>query len=190
MQNHLQIIAGVIGFITYCFLFFKILNSKAEQNFAAFLLWAILSIVLTITVLLEEGNYWLSLGNVLGETAIAVLLFIKKQISWTWIETLTAVLLVACLIIWFFVGEIAAIVSASIATLIASIPQVVSTYKKPSTTPTGIYVAFLLANLLSLYAGKAWSIEERFYPSSAALLCFIITLFSMKKLYKPLAVTR
>ena len=148
----LQIIAGIIGFITYAFLFFKILKSKAEQNFVAFLLWALLSIILTVTVLIEEGNYWLSLGNVLGETAIAVLLAVKRQISWTWVEAFTAILVIVCLVIWFFVGEKATIVSASLATIAASIPQMVSTYKKPSETPKGIYAAFVLANLLSLYA--------------------------------------
>jgi hypothetical protein len=187
MQDHLQLIAGIIGFITYCFLFIKILKSKAEQNFVAFLLWALLSIILTITVIIEEGNYWLSLGNVLGETAIAVLLIIKRQLSWSWVEALTTALVIVCLAIWFFVGEKAAIVSASLATIAASIPQMVSTYKKPTETPTGIYVAFVLTNLLSLYAGKSWTIEERFYPASAVLICLLITLFTLKKFYKPSA---
>ncbi|MBC7934715.1 MAG: hypothetical protein H7Y86_05060 [Rhizobacter sp.] len=185
MQNLLQIIAGIIGFITYCFLCFKILKSKAEQNFAAFLLWAILSIITTITVSIEEGNYWLSLGNVLGETAIAILLIVKKKIAWKWIETLTALLVIICLVIWFFAGEKAAIVSSSLATIIASVPQMASTYKKPSQTPTGIYVSFLLANLLSLYAGKSWTIEERFYPASAVVICLVIAIFSIKAFYKP-----
>ncbi|MBC8035112.1 MAG: hypothetical protein H7Y03_13255 [Chitinophagaceae bacterium] len=180
MQNHLQIIAGIIGLITYCFLFFKIFKNNAKQNFAAFLLWAILSIITTITVFIEEGNYWLSLGNVLGETAITILLIVKKQIAWSWIETSTAFLVIICLIIWFFMGEKAAIVSSSLATVTASIPQMVSTYKKPSSTPTGIYVAFLMANILSLYAGKSWTIEERFYPASAVVLCLIIALFSLR----------
>ncbi len=188
MQDHLQIIAGIIGFITYCFLFVKILKSKAEQNFVAFLLWALLSIILTITLLIEEGNYWLSLGNVLSETAIAVLLVVKRQISWSWVEALTTALVIVCLVIWFFVGEKAAIVSASLATIAASIPQIVSTYKKPAETPTGIYLAFVLANLLSLYAGKSWTIEERFYPVSALLICLIISIFSIRKNYRSLKI--
>lgn len=185
MQNYLQIISGIAGLITYGFLFCKILKGKAEQNFAAFLLWAILSIIITTTVFIEEGNYWLSLGNVLGETAITILLLVKKQIAWSRVETLTALLVIICLAIWFFVGEQAAIISASLATVTASIPQIVSTYRQPSSTPTGIYIAFLMANLLSLYAGKSWTIEERFYPASAVVICLIIAFFLMRKFYKP-----
>jgi hypothetical protein len=184
MKNHLQIIAGLIGLITYAFLFFKILKSEAKQNFVAFLLWTILSIITTVTVFIEEGNFWLSLGNVLGEASITILLIVKNQIAWSWVEVLTSLLVIICLIIWFFVGEKAAIVSASLATVAASIPQMVSTYKKPSLTPTVIYISFLLANILSLYAGKSWTIEERFYPSSAVVLCLIIALFSLRKFYK------
>lgn len=184
----LQILAGAIGFITYCILFVKILRSKAAQNFVAFMLWAMLSIILTIAVVIEAGNFWLSLGNVLGETAIAVLLISKKQVSWTLIEVFTSILVIVCLVIWFSVGEKAAIVATSLATLTASIPQMVSTYKKPSETPTGIYLAFVGANLLSLYAGRAWTIEERFYPATAVLICLLIALFSIRDFYKPMTV--
>lgn len=190
MQNYLQIIAGIAGLITYIFLFVRIIKNKAKQNFVAFLLWALLSIITTITIFIEEGNYWLPLGNVVGETAITILLVVKKQIAWSWVETMTAILVVLCIIIWFLVGEKAAIVSASLATLIASIPQMVSTYKKPSSTPTGIYIAFLLANLISLYAGKSWTIEERFYPICAVLLCLFIVLFSIRGFYKPVVSSR
>lgn len=181
MKNEIQIVGGIIGFITYCFLFASILKSKAKQNFVAFCLWAVLSIILTTTIFIENGNYWLSLGNVLGETAIAILLLIKRQISWTWVEAFTAFLVIVCLVIWLFVGEKAAIVAASLATIAASIPQMVSTFKKPTETPTGIYVAFVFANVLSFYAGKSWTIEERLYPASAVIICLVILLFSWKK---------
>jgi hypothetical protein len=181
MQNNLQIIAGIAGLVTYTILFFIILKGEAKQNFVAFMLWAILSIITTITIFIEKGNYWLSFGNVIGETAITILLIVKRQIKWSWIEVMTAFLVVICLVIWFFVGEKAAIVSASLAAVIASIPQMVSTYKKPSSTPTGIYLSFLIANLVSLYAGKSWTIEERFYPASGIFICLIIVLASVRK---------
>lgn len=184
IQNFLQPIAGVVSLITYFCLFTVLLKNKAEQNFVAFMLWAILSIITTITIFIESGNFWLSLGNVIGETAITILLVVKRQMAWSWIETMTGILVAVCLLIWFFAGEKAAIIFSGLATTMASIPQMVSTYKKPSLTPTGIYVAFLMANIISLYAGKSWTIEERFYPACAVFLCLSIVLISMRNLKK------
>lgn len=185
MNEILQQVAGIIGVCCYIPLIIGILKNKIEQSFVAFLLWAMLDIIATITSILADGNYWLPLSNAIGASTVAVLLARKKQVTWTWVETITAILVVVCLILWYILGEDAGIVSSSLAVVIASIPQMVETYKKPSATPTTIYLFFLLANLLSLFAGKTWTIEERFYPACAVFLCLVIALFSLRKSHNP-----
>lgn len=187
MNDYLPQIAGLTGLSGYVLLFVGLLKTKIEQSFAAFMLWAMLDIIATITTILEDGNYWLALGNAVGSTAITGLLAAKKQISWSWIETMTAILVLICLVIWFVAGEKAGLIASSLAVVVASIPQMVATYKKPRTTPTAIYVVFLIAAILSFIAGKAWTIDQRFYSGCAVFLCSVIVVFSLRKVYKPVS---
>lgn len=184
MRAFLRPFAGIIGIAAYLLLIAGILKSKARQSFAAFLLWALLDTIATITTILKEGNYWLSLSNALGAAIVAILLALKKQISWTWIETITAILVIICLNVWYFTGAKEGIIASSLAMLIASIPQILDTYKTPGETPATVYIIFLVANILSFIAGKGWTIEERFYPGCAVFLCAVIVLFSFKNVFR------
>lgn len=178
--NYLQPAGGVIGLAAYVILIIGLFRSKTEQSFAAFLLWAMLDIIATITTMIEGGNFWLALSNAIGSSVITTILIFKKQVSWTWIETMTAVLVVVCLIVWYTLGGQAGIIASSLAVVIASVPQMVETFKKPGSTPTVAYVVFTIANIVSLIGGKEWSIEERFYQSCSIFLCVVIVVFSLR----------
>lgn len=182
MKDVLQLLAGVIGVLCYVPLIIGILRSTIEQSFVAFALWALLDIIATLTSILADGNYWLPLSNALGASIVALLLATKKQVKWTWVETSTAILVIICLVLWSTLGENAGIVASSLAVVVASIPQMVDTYKKPNTTPTLVYLAFLFANILSFLAGKSWTIEERFYSACAIFLCLVISIFSLRRI--------
>ncbi|HTE31954.1 MAG TPA: hypothetical protein VK666_16345 [Chryseolinea sp.] len=180
-SQSLQVIAGVVGFCAYIRLALGIWQNKAEQSFAAFFLWGMLDTIAMVTIILQGGNFWLALSNVVGSSTIALLLIIKKQVSWSWIETTTSVLVIICLTIWYTVGERAGIISSSLAVVIASVPQMVDTYKNPAATPLIAYLIFLTANILSFTAGHDWSIEERFYAGCSLFLCLVIVLFSRRR---------
>ena len=180
-MEFLQPVGGVLGLFAFLLLIIALLRSNTEQSFAAFFLWALLDLIATITTIIEGGNYWLALSNAIGSSAITILLIAKRQVSWSWVESMTAILVVVCLVVWYTTGERAGIVASSLAVVIASIPQMVDTYKKPEATPTFVYVTFLIANILSVMGGSAWTIEERFYQCCGVFLCFMIALFSLKK---------
>jgi hypothetical protein len=183
-MEYLPPLSGGISILAYVLLIIALLRTKTEQSFAAFLLWALLDAIATITTILEHGNYWLALSNAIGSTAVTLLLIYKKQVSWSWIESMTALLVVICLIIWYAAGEQAGIIASSLAVVIASIPQMVDTYKKPETTPLGVYLVFLTANVVALIAGTTWTIEERFYACCGIILCSVIIVFSVRKKFK------
>jgi hypothetical protein len=180
-MEYLQPLSGGISIVAYILLIAALLRTKTEQSFAAFLLWALLDGIATITTILEHGNYWLALSNAIGSTVITLLLIYKKQVRWSWIESLTAVLVVICLIIWYTAGEQAGIIASSLAVVIASVPQMVDTYKKPEATPLGVYLVFLSANIIALISGTAWTIEERFYACCGIFLCSVIVLFALRR---------
>jgi len=177
----MQVVAGVLGIVAYGFLIYGITQSKSEQSFAAFLLWGMLDSIATVTTILEHGNFWLPLSNAIGSSVITLLLVVKKQVRWSRVETLTALLVIVCLAVWYTSGETAGIVASSLAVVIASIPQMRETWHDPVATPKGAYFVFLSANVVSFIAAKDWSLKEFFYPSCSIFLCTVILGFSFKK---------
>lgn len=185
-MSSLQTIAGIIGLGAYIPLLYGIYRNDIKQNFVAFMLWAILDIIVVITTKLQNGNYMLPLAYALGATLVTISLGIKKQVAWSWIETLTSFLVLVCLLVWGFVGPKAGTLASSIAVVIAGIPQVIDTYKKPKESSVLVYFLFLIPNVLSFLAGKAWTIEERFYSGSVIVFTVVIIIFAMRKFKNPL----
>jgi hypothetical protein len=179
-MDYLQQAGGIIGLVAYAFLIISLRRTSTQQSFAAFLLWALLDIIATVTTIIEGGNYWLALSNAIGSTVITILLIAKKQVAWSWVESMTSVLVVVCLVVWYTSGEIAGIIASSLAVVVASVPQMVDTFRKPESTPTFVYVIFIIANIISLIGGNGWTIEERFYQVCGIFLCAVIIAFSLR----------
>lgn len=176
-----QLLSGVMGVLAYGLLIRDLLRTSTEQSFAAFLLWALLDLIATITTMLAGGNYWLALANAFGSTVVTLVLIYKKQVLWSWVESMTSVLVIICLAVWYTSGECAGIVASSLAVVIASVPQMVDTWRKPEATPLVVYLVFLTANIVALIGGRAWTIEERFYACCGIFLCSVIVVFSLRK---------
>jgi len=172
--EHLQLIAGIIGFCAYIPLTIGILRNTARQSFAAFFLWGLLDSIAMVSAILIQGNFWLAASNVVGTFLIAALLILKKQNEWSRTETLTCVMVAACLIIWYNAGHTVALMASSVAVVIAGIPQMAHTRRNRHDTPVGVYGIWLVANVLSLVAGKHWTIDERFYAACGIVLCLSI----------------
>lgn len=178
-MDHLQLAAGILGLSANYPLIRDILSGKATQNFATFLLWASLDIIAAVTT--RDGNFILPAAYAISGSTVATILAIKKQVSWSWIETGTTILVIACLILWKTKGEEIATVASSSAVVIATFPQARDTWKKPEETPVSAYLMFLVANSLSFYAGKAWTIDERLYSGCVTFLCLTLVIFSLRK---------
>ena len=181
MGSILQLIGGIIGLLANIPLFVGIYQDKIRQSFATYLLWGILDLITSVTIILQHGNYWLSVFYAFGALSIASLLMIKRQITWTWFETLVSALVSICVIVWYFEGERFALIASITSLLIASIPQIIQTLINPSLTPTGIYLVFSLASLLSFLGGKTFSLEEKLYPGTGLIMCLLIAFLSTRK---------
>jgi hypothetical protein len=180
-MNYLALLGGIVGLVAFILLTIALLRSTTEQSFAAFFLWALLDAIATVTTIIEGGNYWLALSNATGSAIITIVLVAKRQVSWTWIETMTSILVVICLVVWYTSGEQAGIVASSLAVLIAGIPQMVDTFRRPESTSSLPYVVFFIGNVMSLVAGRAWTIEERFYQCVSISLTIVILVFSLRR---------
>ncbi|MEJ1238587.1 hypothetical protein WBG78_10670 [Chryseolinea sp. T2] len=169
-----QLLAGIVGFCAYIPLTIAILRGTARQSFAAFFLWGLLDAIAMISAILQNGNYWLAASNVAGAFFIAALLLYKKQFEWSPTETLTCLLVIVCLIIWYTSGNTGAIVASSVAVVMAGIPQMAHTMRQPQHTPVRVYLIWISANTISLFSARAWSIDEAFYAICGIVLCAVI----------------
>lgn len=174
LSDTLQLIAGIIGFAAYIPLTIGILKNRTRQSFAAFLLWGLLDTIAMISAIWQDGNFWLAASNVAGAFSIAALLLMKRQFEWSKIESITCLLVIVCLAVWYRAGNTGAIVASSVAVVIAGLPQMAHTRREPGETPVKIYLIWLTANILSFIAGKAWTVDERFYAACGIVLCVSI----------------
>jgi len=161
----------------------QILRREMEQNLATFILWGTLDAVVAVSIMFQHGNWYLPAAYVLGCMVVITALIIVKTYSWTWFETAIAIMVVACIVGWKISGPRMATIMSTTGVVLAGLPQLLDAYRKPATKPMIIYSLFTLANVLSVMGGKAWTVEERLYPSACSILCLMVTMAYGRKLF-------
>lgn len=172
---------GILAFLLYIPLIRGILKGEVKQSFATWTLWVLLDAIALVSTILEKGNFLLLVSYVIGGTLVTATLIHKKQFKWTWFEWLTLALVIVCLVVWKVSGSKTAIVASTLAVFIAGVPQIVESWQKPDKQTALIYFGYIIANSLSLMAGKSWTIEERFYPAVCVILCTLIGIASLHR---------
>jgi len=152
-----------------------------NQSFATWILWVALDAIALVGLILRNGNYLLLVFYILGGSIVFLSLLYKKLFKWTGFETFVLILVVICLAIWYGSGSRWAIISSTIAVFVAGCPQIKDCWETPDKKTTLIYFGYTLANFLNFLGGKAWSIEERFYPGICTILCLLIALSSLRR---------
>lgn len=176
----------VTALVTYVFLIKGLLRDGLEQNFATWFLWALLDLIAALSMMFKGGNYQLALFYTFFGSLVAGLLLYKRQFNWGRLETAVTFLVLFCLAIWATSGHRAATVASTMAMAIATTPQIIAAWKKPSTAGSPfIWGGYTLANLFSLFGGKTWTIEERFYPFVCVLLCVWLVMLTSRKIHTP-----
>lgn len=180
------ILAGsVIAILTYFPLWKQIRSGKTDQNLLTWLLWGILDGVVAATIIVQGGNFLLPLVYAIGGLVTATFIFRSgNKTSWTWFETLVALLTIASMVIWYFSSGKVATVASTMAMTIAGAPQFVDAWKKPKDMPLLAYFSYFIANCFSTAGGKSWTIEERFYPAVCVIICFSLVVLSARKFWQ------
>lgn len=175
---------SILALLTYFPLWKQIRSGKAKQNLLTWALWGALDAVVAATIIVQNGNFLLPVVYTVGSSVtIFFILRLGNKASWTWFETMVASLTIASMVIWYFSGGKIATIASTTAMLIAGIPQLVDAWKKPQDMPLIPYSSYFIANCLSVAGGKSWAIQERFYPLSAAIFCFLIAVLATRKFW-------
>lgn len=169
-HDALKVCDGALALLMYVPLVRGTLRDRGTgQSFAMWALWAILDSTVTISLIVQRGNFWLPLGLAAGSVTLAVLLLAKGRFSWSWLETAILVLVLVCLAVWRFSGPKWAAVATTAAIVIAGIPGMVELWRNPQPALGRIWLGYTIANLLALWGGLNWTLEERFAPGVFAV---------------------
>ncbi len=166
---------------------YGIISKKIVQNPLTYLLWGVLDSVAVFAAYGDQGNYQLAATlALLSVIAVSFIVIaaggLKRSLQkWTWVEYLVSFLAALSIGTLIFSSNKNAAWLAITSLVIASIPQMVSTWKNPKDTPSKIYFGFMFANLFSALGGKSFSVNEIGYGASGLLITTIIFLFSLKK---------
>lgn len=174
MNGHdiLKLISGLIAMGLYVPMIVEIIRARgAGQSFATWGLWAVLDIILTITLWQQHGNYLLSLGFAVGGIVLAMVLLVQGGWAWGKFETVIALIVLASLTVWKFSGPRNATIAVTAAVCIAGIPGFVAMLRKPQPAAGKLWTGFAVADFLAFLGGTAMTVEERLVPAAFTVLC-------------------
>ncbi|HEY3760864.1 MAG TPA: hypothetical protein VGN23_03870 [Verrucomicrobiae bacterium] len=149
-------------------------RNGAGQSFSTWLLWSMLDSILATSTMLRHGNYFLPLGYAIGGWILTALLITRKRFEWGHLDNAVLILVLACLVGWELEGARMAIVFATLATVVATIPGFIELWKKPERSVGNVWLGYTVTNALSFAGGTAMSIEERFSPAVFTLLSLMM----------------
>jgi hypothetical protein len=157
-------------------------RAGAGQSFSTWLLWSALDTILSVSTILKHGNFLLPLGYAIGGWALTGLLLAKGRFAWGRLDSAVLALVIGCLIGWKLGGAKTAIIAATLATSLATIPGLVELWRNPQRTVGNVWAGFALANALSFAGGTAMTIEERFTPAMFTTLSLLMVVASRKQI--------
>ena len=156
-------------------------DDGAGQSFAMWFLWCALDTILTVSLFQQHGNFYVSLGFAIGDAFMAVLLLVKGRLLWGRVEFVILALVLGCLAGWKLGGNNVATVAATLGICFAGIPGLVELWKNPQRDVGRIWAAYVAANGISFWGGRAMTIEERFAPGAFAVFSLLMFLASRRR---------
>jgi hypothetical protein len=180
-HDFLKITGGIGGLALFIPMAVEVIkDGGAGQSFATWFLWAALDTILTISILLQHGNFLLPLGFAIGSMALTALLLVKGRFAWGRTDSVILALVLGCLICWKLAGPTATIVSTTLAICLAGIPSLVELWRSPQRKVGNIWGWYVLANGLAFLGGTAMTVEECFAPAMFAAFSLLMFLAGRK----------
>jgi hypothetical protein len=170
VHEWLKWLSGLVGLLMYVPLVLDILRRGGRgHSFAMWALWALLDTTATVSLMLQQGNYLLTLGFSLGSILLSLLLLRYGQFKWGRLEWMVLLLVLLCLVVWAVAGLRGATIATTLAILFAGVPGLVELWRHPDPAAARVWAGFAVANLLALLGGESWSVAERFPPAAFTL---------------------
>ncbi len=112
----------------------------------------------------------------IGATLVALVLLLKGKFVWSVFDSIIAVLVVICVILWLTKGSRIALIASVAAGIIAAVPFIIMTWKSPASSPVISNTGFFLANTFAYFGAKTPTLQDRLYPGANAIACAFLVL--------------
>lgn len=177
MKRNLEVLSGII--FTFSYLYIVALASYGTGeglSFATFGLWAALSWIGAFTMLKQGASPMIPLLSGIGASSTAVILLAKGRYEWSGFDSVIAILVILCAVLWLTSGARRALILSVVAGTISSLPFIVVTWESPTSSPIVSNVSFLVANALAFASAKAWTVEDRLYTGVGVAICLLLVI--------------
>lgn len=145
-----------------------ILENKYKPNLYSRVIWLILAINGTISVILLQNAssvIWLALLGLVGNIVIFSLALKKSQRIFGPIEKISTILLIVSMLLWILLrSPILNLTIVLLVTFIGGIPTYLGAMKDPKSEELLFWLFFALGSLISLIYTDHTSIVEYLYP--------------------------
>lgn len=183
-MSPLNILIGGCVITLYIPLWLSLSRGTLRQNIATWILWVVLDAIAFLSIWWQGGNYLLVALYVIGGSVTIFITLRSRHFAWTKIESVTTLLVIVSIVMWALSGARMGTIMSTLGVVFAGVPQLIDSWRNPRENSVVIYGGFTGVNVLALLEGKNWSIEERFYPFSCALLCLGITLATARRYWR------
>ena len=136
----------------------------------------VLSWITVFTTAKGGGNPAIPFVYGIGSSATTIILFCKGRYAWGTHDTVVAVLVTICVVLWLTLGARPAFIASVAAGSIAVIPFVLLTWQAPGVSPIIPNIGFLFTNVLAFLGAATWKLEDRLYTGVSTVLCFALVL--------------
>ena len=170
-------LGGLLGLVMYAPLALDILRRGGRgHSFAMWALWALLDTTATVSLMLQRGNYLLTLGFSIGSILLSLMLLHYGRFTWGRCEWMVLLMVLLCLLVWADAGPCGATIATTLAILFAGVPGLVELWCHPDPAAARVWAGFVVANLLALLGGENWSVAERFPPAAFTMQALVMVL--------------
>jgi hypothetical protein len=182
LHDILKLASGVLTLVLFVPLIVGVVREGgAGQSFATWILWAVLDTILSTSIILQHGNYFVVLGFAIGGWLMAGLLLWRRRVTWGRFESGVLLLVIACVAAWQFSGPVGATVASTLVICVAGIPGLVALWRNPDRKLARIWAWYVVANGLAFFGGTDWSVAERFAPGMFTLFAVLMVLAAWRK---------
>jgi uncharacterized membrane protein YobD (UPF0266 family) len=166
----------IIAALSYAYMVVGVIRSGGVGlTFSTFILWASLAWITTVNLRVQKIDAKLVTVYAIGSSCTAISLLCLGRIGWSYFDTVVAMLVVTCIIIWKTGGPKLALIAMVTAGLIAAMPFTIMTWRHPETSPILANSGFFFANLFTYLSAKEF--DDRLYSGVNVILCGLLVLF-------------
>ncbi len=180
-------IAGLLSFSAYVLYIFSTLKKETKPNRATWWVLTLVGVIIATSYYTggARDTMWVAVSYVAGPLIIAILSLKYGEGTWERLDKMCLVLAITSALLWYiFSSPLVALLSNIGIDFIGLIPTIKKSWLRPEGEDRVAWSLESSANVLNLFAVKAWTFGIVFYPVYLVVINIIITLLLFKPLLK------